>query len=475
MHRSTSRLAALLILAALAVLLAPPNAGALPGPATFSRGMVDNSLFMNAPDSTRSVWLNRVRQLGSTSVRLQAAWALIAPDQPLRGFRPADPGDRQYRWSQLDEAVRAAATHGQSILLMASEAPTWAEGSDLPADFPYRGIWKPNAHAFGQFAHALALRYSGRFRDEHGVLLPRVRYFQGWNEPNLPYYLAPQWARSGNGPWTPVSPAMYRGMLNAFYAGVKSAQRDAVVLAAGTAPYGDPPATGIGRMYPVTFLEGLFCLTPRLRPASCPDPAHFDVLDHHPYAAWPTVPARQSGDISVPDLDKIWRLVHAAQRLHRVLPAAPKALWITEIDWESSPPPSTTASQTQALALSFYELWLQDVSRVFWFEVIDPPLRPDTFAGAGLYSSDGAAKPAAEAYRFPFVAISARHRRFVLWGRAPHAGTVVIQKLTRRGWRQVVALRTTSGGIFYSERRLGAHLALRAVSGRSASPVWVTG
>jgi len=462
------------ILTALAALV-PSGASALPGPATFSRGAVDNSLFMNATDPVRSLWLERVRNLGSTSVRLQAAWALIAPDQPRRGFRASDPSDPQYRWSALDAAVRAAVAHGQTVLLMASEAPTWAEASDMPAGFPYSGIWKPDARAFGQFAHALALRYSGHFRDGSGVRLPRVRYFQAWNEPNLPYYLAPQWARNGNGPWTPVSPGIYRGLLNAFYAGAKSAQPDSAVLAAGTAPYGDPPATGIGRMYPVTFLEGLFCLTPRLGPAACPDPPHLDILDHHPYAAWPTVHARQAGDISVPDLDKIWRVVHAAQRLHRVVPDGPKSLWITEIDWESSPPPSTLASQTQALALSFYELWQQDVSRVFWFEVIDPPLRPDTFAGAGLYNADGSAKPATAAYRFPFVAVSATHHRYVLWGRAPRPGAVAVEKLTRTGWRRVVSLPTTRGGIFYTVHPLGAHLELRAVIGRAASPVWTTG
>lgn len=454
------------ILAVLGATAAPP-AFALPGPSSFATGFGADTLI---PDLGQTgTWFGRMEQLGSSWVRIPVNWAAIAPRGRPAGFNPSDPADPHYDWYSLDVAVRNAAAAGEQAVLMVVLPPAWALGGRAPAS-AVPGTWRPSPTDYGAFARAVAARYSGSYSS-----LPRVSYFQAWNEPNLPYYLAPQWARNGNGPWTPVSPGIYRGLLNAFYAGAKSAQPDSAVLAAGTAPYGDPPATGIGRMYPVTFLEGLFCLTPRLGPAACPDPPHLDILDHHPYAAWPTVHARQAGDISVPDLDKIWRVVHAAQRLHRVVPDGPKSLWITEIDWESSPPPSTLASQTQALALSFYELWQQDVSRVFWFEVIDPPLRPDTFAGAGLYNADGSAKPATAAYRFPFVAVSATHHRYVLWGRAPRPGAVAVEKLTRTGWRRVVSLPTTRGGIFYTVHPLGAHLELRAVIGRAASPVWTTG
>ena len=49
-----------------------------------------------------------------------------------------------------------------------------------------------------------------------GAFLPRVRYWQPWNEPNLSYYLAPQWTRAG-GRWVAASPVIYRGLLNAVY------------------------------------------------------------------------------------------------------------------------------------------------------------------------------------------------------------------------------------------------------------------
>jgi hypothetical protein len=81
-----------------------------------------------------------------------------------------------------------------------------------------------------------AVRYDGRFPDplKPGAFLPRVRYWQPWNEPNLSYYLSPQWTRTG-GRWAPASAGIYRGLLNAFYAAVKRVSSSNFVVTAGTA------------------------------------------------------------------------------------------------------------------------------------------------------------------------------------------------------------------------------------------------
>jgi hypothetical protein len=438
-----------------------------------SLGIVETSL-SGAPAAAQSLWLARAQSIGSTSVRLEADWARIAPSHRAAGFDPSSPADPGYHWASLDTDVRAAVAAGQTVVLMALNAPTWAEGGRPPGGVR-AGTWFPKAAALGSFGRALALRYSGRFPDPlyPGRLLPRVRYFQAWNEPNLPNYLMPQWRRVSRGRWQPVSPSIYRALLNSFYGAVKAAQPGDVVLAAGTAPYGDPPATGLGRMMPVTFLREMLCLTSSLGPAPCTGPPHFDGLDHHPYSIGPTVPAQQSGDISVPDLGKIKRLLGAAQRFHRALPAGPKPLWITEIDWTSSSP-DTPASQARDLARGFYALWRQGVSHVFWFALRDDPSVTDSFRNAGLYYSDGRAKPAVAAYRFPFVAISAPRGRLRLWGRAPRSGTVSIEQLVRGRWRQVLSLPTTSGGIFHAVRALGRRPRLRAVAAGVASPAWAT-
>ena len=46
-----------------------------------------------------------------------------------------------------------------------------------------------------EFAYAAATRYSGTYVRADGVVLPRVRYWTAWNEPNLQIGLIPQWRR----------------------------------------------------------------------------------------------------------------------------------------------------------------------------------------------------------------------------------------------------------------------------------------
>lgn len=440
-------------------------------PARLSVGFTDDFSFELTSPATESAWLSRAQAIGSSYVRLTAYWSDIAPGSLPRAFNGADPGDPAYNWRQLDEAVREATAHGESIVLMALGAPRWAEPATVPGGVP-AGTWLPDPGDFGAFGRALAERYSGRFPDplHAGQMLPRVRYFQAWNEPNLPDYLLPQWEQV-NGAWQPASPGIYRGLLNAFYAGVKAVQPGSTVLSAGTAPYGDPPATRDGRMQPVTFLDALFCLTPRLAPDPCPDPPHLDALDHHPYSIAPTIPAPVGGDISVPDLDKIWAILGAARRYGHVVPDDPKALWVTEIDWASTGV-DTPALQARYLAAGLYELWRQGVSHVFWYGLNDQPLELSSFVTAGLYSGDGAPKPAAAAYRFPFAAVPMQDHLTALWGKAPAPGTVSIQERFGSRWQPIVALRTTSGGIFYTVRPVRRGAELRAVIGGAVSPVY---
>jgi hypothetical protein len=463
--------------AALAVARPPSSeAASVPGPAVFSTGLADDPAFQSPSSSVRSQWLGTARQLGSTSVRIGVVWSAVAPSTLPPGFNASNPRDPNYQWTSLDATIRSAAANGQSVLLLVAHAPSWAEGPNRPS-YVLPGAWDPSPGAFAAFAHALAVRYSGHFPDplQSGRMLPRVSYFQAWNEPNLPSYLMPQWVRGVSRSIVAESPVLYRALLNAFYTAIKQVQPHALVLAAGTAPYGDPP--GVDRMAPIIFLDGLFCLAPALHAEACANPPHLDALDHHPYGLSPTIKARLPNDVAVPDLAKIWRVLHAAERVHHVLPAGPKSLWITEIDWSTSPPaPLTQPVQAAYLSETFYELWSQGVSHVYWFQLRDPPGKLNSFAGAGLYFGDGVAKLAATAFRFPFVALPVPHNKksVILWGKAPVAGTVVIQKRVGTVWQAVRSLRTTAGGIFYSVPRLSPKLELRARIGPYASLGWST-
>ncbi len=465
---SSPRRALLALLLSLTIVGAP--AAAASGPAVFQKGFVDESL----GDISQN-WGLKAERLGAGWTRLSVLWALVAPKSPHPGFHASSPADPQYYFAVLDAYVKAATAHHQRVILTAFDAPGWAEQRPPRSAVP--GTWNPRASAFGAFAHALAARYSGRFQDPADPRrnLPRVNYFQAWNEPNLFYSLSPQWVRTRRHSWQPASPSIYRGLLNAFYGGVKAAQPHARVLAAGTAPYGDPP--GGRRIPPVLFLRELLCLHGNgLRPERCPHPAHADVFDHHPYALTPTRSASANPlDVSVPNLGRLQRIIRRAGRLRRLLPRGSKPLWATEIGWDSNPPdPSPTTLQAQArfVSLSFYELWRQGVGLALWPLLRDPTTPSQHIPAFGVLFASGLPKPSMAAFRFPFTVLAAPRRSVAIWGIAPGSGRVSIQLRTGRSWRTIATVHArAAGGVFYVHRRLKRRAALRAVSGKIASPV----
>lgn len=429
--------------------------GFLGGPDAFEGGTVANA----------ALWYSRARSLHSSWVRLTVVWLALVSPQPASGFRPTDPSDPNYHFAPLDATVREAAAHHERLLLTILDAPSWA--LDYTSG-PTGWNASPKAADVGAFARALALRYSGRYPDpvHPGHKLPRVSWFQAWNEPNLPTMIAPQWRKGRGGKWIPASPSIYRNVLNAVYRNVKAVEPADQVIAAGLAPYGDAPGRPLNRMHPLTFLADLLCLRgPHLRRIQCRNPAHFDVLDVHPYSLTPISTAYNANDISVMDIGRLAPIMRAARRAHTVLPSRPKPIWVTEIGWTSKPPDPhgvPLAVQARYVSLSFFELWSQGVSHVFWDLIRDFPYK--SLTGAGVYYQGGVAKPSTRAFRFPFVALPNPLRTVTLWGRAPRRGQVTIQVLRGRRWVRLLRLRTTRGGVFYTIRGLGSRLTLRAVS-----------
>lgn len=461
----------------LAFAAARPSVAAA-GPSYFSTGFVD-SRFESAALTVRQGALARAKALGSTIIRLDIGWGDIAPRHPQPGFNATNPADPQYNWSLFDAEVKDATAAGQTILLdILNPAPTWAEPALPRGARP--GTWEPNSSALGAFARAVASRYSGAFPDptsNKGSMLPRISYYQVWNEPNLPDYLEPQWGRTSRGSIVPLSPSFYRKMVNAVYTNVKSVQPNASVILAGLAPYGNGP--GGARMTPVTFLSELLCLHgPKLLAQSCSDPIHFDGFDHHPYGATPTEHARNALDVALPDLGRLQHIVAVAERSGRALPSGRKPMWVTEAAFDSSPPDrgaNPLRRQAQFLSLGFYELWRQGVRYVTWFNLFDDPQATFGFRGTGLYFANGRPKPSAAAFAFPFVALPTGQGKVVVWGLSRVRGIVTIQRQARSGWRSVAHLRSTAGGVFSAQIRLGSHLVLRAVIGSRISPAWATG
>ena len=292
----------------------------------------------------------------------------------------------------------------------------------------------------------------------------------------MPEHLSPQWSKSGRTLANTAS-IVYRGLLNAFYAGVKSSDSGDVVLTTGLEAYGDAPDHGQMRTHPVTFLENVLCLRSDLRHVACPDPAHFDVLASDPYdIGAPTVHAVSPLDASAPDLGRLTRMVRAALSQRTLLPTRPKPLWVTEFGYDSDPPnptPGTISLATQArwLEESFYVFWHEGVSTELWYLVRDqiPPYSENYFSG--VYFRDGEPKPSYTAYRFPFVVIQKQGKRAQVWGIAPTSDPVQVQAESGGVWRMVASIDARAGAIFARVLSLPAG-SYRAVAGSEHSLPW---
>ncbi|HXD53661.1 MAG TPA: hypothetical protein VN618_02805 [Solirubrobacteraceae bacterium] len=461
------------------------------------RGVSDGTLFKSADPARRRAALALARDAGAAIARISVDWRNVAPAAPPPGFDARDPASPGYDFTALDAAVRDAADAGLEPLLAVFHAPAFAEA---PNRWPHAfdGSWDPDPAALEAFAAALAERYGGSWPDPSapGRTLPRVRLWQAWNEPNLARYLEPQWIVSG-GRWRAFSPLLYRQLLDGFYRGVKSVAPGDVVAAAGVAPNGD--RAGVGRMAPVTFLRGLLCLTSGphgvlRRGHGCGGPVDLDALAFHPLSVGsPDLAATSALDVAISDAGKVAALARAAVRLRTVAPARPTQLWVTELNWESSPPATAgvpPALQAPWLSRALHRLWSAGVDLVAWQFLIDPfpaltVAAPDGGVvsyqrPAGLYSPGpggdptlAQAKPFVSALRLPFDPLRLDRRRVRVWalarpsgGPPPASARALLQARGADGaWRTVATIAIGRDGVVDAVVRLRGALRLRLQAG----------
>jgi hypothetical protein len=469
-------------LAALAVLLlAAGAANATAEPRGLRLGLASDT-FLSSDPGIRAGWGARAQRAGASLVSLHTNWSAIAPRARPPGFEAADPAEPAYDWGTLDAAVRDAARLGLEPVLAINRAPAWAEGPNRPdpgpGEFePPPGTWLPQPRQLGRFAHALAARYSGSYVDPAGPgggPLPRVGYFKIWAEQNLSLNLNPLWQGR-----KAVAPRHYRAMLNAAYAAVHRASPAARVIVGGLAPYGDREPGG-HRIQPVRFWRAMLCLRgARLRPVECPNPARFDIAAHNPINVWgPARGATNPLDVSTPNVRRLTRIVRRAVRTGHALPARRKPFWATEIWWDSRPPDPDGVSlrrHARFLAHSLFVLWRQGVSAVVWWYLRDQDPGAAGFGStqqSGLFFRDGRPKPAYRAFRFPFVAGRGLHGRVLLWGKAPRAGRLLVERRTRRGWAPLARPLAGRERVFLARVRAARPLLLRARQDRRVSLPW---
>ena len=424
-----------LVLAAIAGIVAvsvAPSSAARPG-GSLTTAVSDANAFAG---SDAGVAFRRVRASGATAVRVEALWTSIAPARPSR---PTDPADPVYAWAPLDAELRLAAANGLRPILSVWGAPAWARAGP--------GRLDPVPADFGRFATALATRYSGRYRG-----LPRVRHWKVWNEPNATTYLAPQLARG-----RVVSAAVYRSLVNAFAGAVHRVSRANVVIAGALSPF-TVSTESVRTVGPMRFMRELLCMSDGRRPRpTCGARVEFDVWAHHPYTSGgPTHKAFRPDDVSLGDLGKMRRLLEAAVRARRVVARQRVPFWVTEFSWDTKPPDRggvPTRLHSRWVAEALYRMWDAGVSLVTWYLLRDQPVAEGPFQ-SGLFWNGGSlardrAKPALQAFRFPFVAFRKRGGIFV-WGRTPagRPARVIVERRAGRRWRAAAVLRTNGAGIF---------------------------
>ena len=408
----------------------------------------------------------QVHATGATFVRIGLPWGAVAPNQAPSEWQPEDPADPHYRWDSVDEAVRNATATGLTPVLLVNSAPLWAQRCRAPSSLP-EAVCDPEPRLLAQFAVAAARRYSGDFAG-----LPRVRYYQGPNEPNLSLYFLPQYRGS-----TPVSPRLYRPLINAFYAAIKSVSRSNLVLAGGLGPIAVPHWT-IG---PLRFARLLLCMrgraNPHPLPGNCHGGVHFDIFDVHPYTTGG--PAHEGGrnDVQLGDIPELQALLRAADRAGRIRGEFKRTpLWVMEFSWDSKPPDPKglpMGIECRWVSEALFRTWRAGVSHFFWYGLRDEPLIPGLPPSASLQSglyfsgstlSEDTPKRVLSAFRFPFVAYPRPHGLYV-WGRTPTGapGTVAVQVLFGGHWRDVSHLPAGRGGMFaasipnaYGAERRGA-------------------
>ncbi len=442
----------------------------------------DDSLLQSDPAAT----LATVRALGVEVVRTNVFWSQIAPDTNSAtrpAFDAADPAAYPAGgWAIYDEIVRDAAADGVQIYFtVMGRPPLWAAGPGASRRQNCSAgcsQWEPSAAEFGEFVHALGVRYSGHYVPAGASgPLPRVDFWSIWNEPNYGPNLAPQVT---DGTSVEVSPRLYRNLLDAAWSALVATGHGPstdTILVGETAPRG---VISFGGMVPLRFIRALYCVNQSYEPLrgtaatlrGCPanaaasatfasqKPAQFEAsgfADHpYPQSEAPNVPTPGEPDYadfaSLPNLERTLDRAAAAYGANVHLP-----IYSTEYGYKTDPPyaggdPMATAAAY--LNETEYLSWLDPRIRSYDQYLLDDPAasRGSDF-DTGLQVADGIPKPTLAAYRMPLwlpTTAESPGKSLEVWGCARPAPDV--QRQTGRPQHVLIQFASAAGAAFRTLR-----------------------
>jgi hypothetical protein len=241
------------------------------------------------------------------------------------------------------------------------------------------------------FATAAARRYSGTFKLADGTVLPAVKLWLAWNEPNNPVYLSPQFKKRGKR-WIGQAALDYAKICTAVYNGVHRTRLSGEKVGCGaTDPFGsNNPGGRRSSTSPLVFLRAVKKYGLR----------RFDAWAHHPYAGRPSqTPTTKPGGKKTTSvtLGNFGALVKEVTRLY-----GRKRIWITEYGYQTNPPDRyfgvKWAKQAKYMAQA-YKIARRNsrVDMMIWFLIKDE----SRLSGwqSGVMTAAGKKKPAFNTFR----------------------------------------------------------------------------
>jgi hypothetical protein len=285
----------------------------------------------------------------------------------------------------------------------------------------------PKTNEYRAFFTAVVKRYSGKYRDENQGqgILPQVKRFSVWNEPNLKGWLVSKNKKKS-------TTGLYRSLFYAAQSGLaKGGQRRAQLL--------------IGEMAPLKslrFYEGVMCLDKRgkrmkgklAKKHGCKSGRRIKRLKatgiaHHPYARGGGSPFKRSKsiDITLKDTKRLTKVFKRGARQRAVKRGLP--IYMTEFGVSSKPPARkfgvSLSAQAREINRAEFNTWRNRSVRSFAQFQLNDDTNLTSFQ-TGIRFGDGRLKPSYDAFRMPLYPVR-KGRRVQVWGGVrPGAGQPVL-------------------------------------------------
>jgi hypothetical protein len=347
----------------------------------------DTSINYGNPDQVFPV----LKQLRTQVIRVNLVWGGPNGVAMRRPVNPMNPNDPAYQWAVYDRTVQYAQANGIKVMFSIIGTPPWANGAAGVNVVP------KSALDLERFATAAARRYNGSFAAPDGRILPAVRSWLAWNEPNNPAFLRPQY-RKVKGKLVMQSAIDYAKICNAIVKGVRKTTVGASKVGCGvTGPRGNNnPNSSRPAVSPLPFLRAM-------KKAGA---TGFDAYAHHPYygapketPSTPPPPGIHGNAPTAITLGNFGLLVKEVTRLY-----GNKRIWITEYGYQTNPPDKifgvSWANQAKYMTQA-YGIAKKNprVDMFLWFLLRDERRLANDGWQSGLLTASGAKKPSFAAFQ----------------------------------------------------------------------------